>query len=270
MNIFRKLLIAALEHNCGYTSGSRRGDKYALAWNVKLYRVDASFEAVCAKLKEEDPRVARLAPHLRSAGVITWDDESAFTSAQEDACSDIDGEVTGTAYAGIGTATATRFGIPYYGKMRRPITARYKRRTTEHAFYPSGVKDWIRVDPFSGLTDFDVSYGFAGRSGGYIVMTEFEGRNLCLSTDHLVDRLNNDDNCANNYPNAWCQKLCAMIYECDRMFTSQKASDEIMYKMAWQLGRQVEEWQEERDKFKAERRERRYWESRDVCTEVAA
>jgi hypothetical protein len=265
MNIFRKLLIAALEHNSGYRDS--RYNQYALAWNVKLYRVDASFEGVCAKLKEENPKAARLAPYLRNAGLIMWDEQAEFELAMEDVREGIDGKATGTAYAGIGTATATRFGIPYYGAMRRPITARHKRRTTERAVYPSGVRDWIRVAPFSGLTDFDVSYGFAGRSGGYIVMTEFEGQDLQISCDDFVERLRTSDEHGHyHYTNAWCQKLCAMIYECDQMFTTQNAAAEIMHQMAFRLGWEVEEWQKQRNKFKAERRERRYWESRDVVT----
>jgi len=260
MNIFRKLLIAALEHNCGY-SDTRR-NRYALAWNVKLYRVDASFEAVCDKLKKENPRAARLAPYLHEAGLIMWDEQAEFDWAMGDAREQIDAPTQGTHYAMLSPKTAARFGIQYHSSMR-PMREKYRRRTTEQTYYPALLPHWIRVKPYTDDMNFDVSYGFAGRSGGYIVMTEFEKHGLCVSNDQLIEWLRAEES---SYSNKWCRKLCAMIYECDQMFTTQKAAAEIMYQMAYRLGRNVEEWQEERTAFKAERRERRYWESRDVVT----
>lgn len=270
MNIFRKLLIAALENNCGYTSGGRHSDSYALAWNVKVYKADASIEAVTAKLAEENPRQARLVPYLIDAKVLDWHESSEYENALDSARQDIDGSAKGTSYGSVSPATCARFGLRYFRHL--PLKDRYAPITSNlGGYYPAKKAGWRIVSPYTDEMEMememDVSYTFCGRSGGYIAMTEFEGRGLRMSTDQLIEVLRDDGETEHDgYYNKWCQRLCAMIYECDRMFTTQNAAAEIMYQLAWRLGREVEEWQEERSKFKAERRERRYWESRDVVT----
>lgn len=101
---------------------------------------------------------------------------------------------------------------------------------------------------------YDVQYGFVGRSGGYITITEFEGVKLNKwDNNELVDYLNPSlGYCA---ANDWAIKLLAFIEECNLYFTWENAKNEIEYQAAFQY-----------QLLYKENREREYWNSRDIQT----
>lgn len=263
MNIFRKLLIDALEDNGGY-GGNYRSDRYPIAFNVKIHG-SCDNDHIIAKLAEEDPKQAKLARYLMDNDLIQWGGDSEWYWAVEQARESV---TEGDAFRTMSPATAIRFGLPYIRFPRK-----YKRRTTEAAYYPSDKPGWVLVNPYVA-PQYSVSFAFAGRSGGYVVIDGFEGKQLRgMSTESLIDDIKDDDG---GYTNKWCQSLVAMMYEWDRCFTWKTATDEVRYHMAYSLGRIVEEWREAmrdiREAKKAtvkEAIEVAYWHERDVMTEAA-
>ena len=263
MNIFRKLLIDALEDNGGY-GGHYRSDRYPIAFNVKV-NGSCDVTHIIDKLAEGDPKLAKLARYLMDNDLIQWGGDSEWYWAVEQARESV---TEGDAFRTMSPATAIRFGLPYIRFPRK-----YKRRTTEAAYYPSDKPGWVLVNPYVA-PQYSVSFAFAGRSGGYVVIDGFEGKQLrSMSTESLIDDIKDDDG---GYTNEWCQALVAMIYEWDRCFTPKVATDEVRYQMAFSLGRIVEEWREAmrdtREAKKAAAREAievAYWHERDVMTEAA-
>lgn len=263
MNIFRKLLIDALEDNGGY-GGNHRSDRYPIAFNVKVHG-SCDVDHIIDKLAEEYPEQAKLAHHLMHNDLIQWDGDAHWEWAVEDARNSV---TDSDAHRTMNPTTAIRFGLPYIRFPRK-----YKRRTTEAAYYPAGKPGWVLVNPYVA-PQYSVSFAFAGRSGGYVVIDTFEGKQLRgMSTESLIDDIRDDNN---RYTNKWCQGLVAMIYEWDRCFTWKTATDEVRYHMAYSLGRIVEEWRDAmrdiREAKKATAREAievAYWHERDVMTEAA-
>lgn len=263
MNIFRKLLIDALEDNGGY-GGNHRSDRYPIAFNVKVHG-SCDVDRIIDKLAEGDPKQAKLARYLMDNDLIQWDGDSEWYWAVEQAR---ESATDSDSYRTMSPTTATRFGLPYTRFPRK-----YKRRTNEGAFYPAGKPGWMSVDPYTAPR-YDVKFAFAGRSGGYVVIDGFEGKQLRgMSTESLIDDIKDDDG---GYTNEWCQALVAMIYEWDRCFTWKTATEAVRYQMAFSLNQIVEEWQEQmrdiREAKKATAREAievAYWHERDVMTEAA-
>jgi len=260
MNIFRKLLIDALEDNGGY-GGHHRSDRYPIAYNVKVHG-SCDTAAVIAKLAEEYPKQAKLARYLMDNDLIQWDGDNEWYWAVEQARSSV---IDSDSYCTMSPTTATWFGLPYIRFPRK-----YKRRTTEAAYYPSDKPGWVLVNPYVA-PQYSVSFAFAGRSGGYVVIDGFEGKQLRgMSTESLIDDIKDDDG---GYTNKWCQALVTMIYEWDRCFTPRQATEEVRRHMAYRLGRIVEEWREAmrdvREAKKATAKEAievAYWHERDVMT----
>lgn len=260
MNIFRKLLIEALEDNGGY-GGHYRSDRYPIAFNVKVHG-SCDVDHIIDKLAEGDPKLAKLARYLMDNDLIQWDGDTHWGWAVEDARNNV---TDSDPYRTMSPTTATRFGLPYIRFPRK-----YKRRTTEAAYYPAGKPGWMQLDPWVAPT-YNVKFAFTGRSGGYVVIDGFEGKQLRgMSTESLIDDIKDDDG---GYTNKWCQGLVAMIYEWDRCFTRKTATDEVRYHMADSLGRIVEEWRDAmrdtREAKKAAAREAievAYWHERDVMT----
>ena len=263
MNIFRKLLIEALERNDGY-GGNYRHDSYPIAFNVKVHG-SCDVDHIIDKLAEGDPKQAKLARYLMDNDLIQWDGDSEWYWAVEQARESV---TDSDSYRTMSPTTATRFGLPYTRFPRK-----YKRRTNEGAFYPAGKPGWMSVDPYTAPR-YDVEFAFAGRSGGYVVIDGFEGKQLRgMSAESLIDDIKDDNG---GYTNKWCQALVAMIYEWDRCFTPRQATEEVRHHMAYRLGCIVEEWREAmrdvREAKKATAKEAievAYWHERDVMTEAA-
>lgn len=230
MNSWKRAAINALRHNSGYRA--RYHEQYALAFNVKLDYVDSSTEGVIEALREGNsdwPKdYADKAEAYIESGRLEWDAENAWQWALEDVQRSLE---DGEGYNYVRPDVSKKFGLDSEGP-------------------------------------FDVSYTQTGRSGGYIALTQFEHRDMNISNDELIERLESNDN-NYHYTGAWCQKLCAFITECGLMFNSKTASKEVMYQLAFRMGQDVDELVDEDAAAAAEAEKVRYWHERDVMTESA-
>jgi len=253
-------LIDALEKNCGYLSG--RHDKWPIAYNVKIGRIKTDPDTLLALAKADD-----MIPHATTEwhpDVLEhlekhedgFDYEFELEMMREGVSDD-------DTYRTYSPKTAARFGLPYYNKR---VYAR--RDATKLAYYHIGKGDWALVNPYS-CKYFDVKFGFAGRSGGYIVIEEFEGRTLRgMSTEDLTDML--QDRSESTYmTNEWCRNLLAMMYEWDQCFTPEIATKELQYQITSRIASMHNEAVDADEARTQEQSEVSYWQTRDVMTEAA-
>lgn len=230
MNGWKHALIIALRRNSGYHAGRHRG-QYALAFNVKLYGVDCHIDSTIKKLRESGDWPKGSADKVEGyieSGRLEWDSDRQYEWAVEGARSGLENNDT-------------------YRYVRPDISKKY------------------------GLDSdgpFDVDYTQTGRSGGYIALTWFEGKEMTISNDELIERLESNDG-NYRYTGEWCQKLCAFIAECDLMFNSKVASAEVIYQMAYRLGSEVSDLIDEDEAAAVEAEKVRYWHERDVLTVAA-
>lgn len=231
MNGWKRALIIALRHNSGYHGGRHEG-QYALAFNVKLYGVDNDIDSVTEALREPasdwPEEYADKVAGYIESGRLTWDADQEYEWSLRSVQSSLEDDDT-------------------YRYVRPCVGKKY------------GVDD---------SQSFDVKYTQTGRSGGYIALTRFEGKEMTISNDELIERLESNDG-NYRYSSHWCQKLCAFIAECALMFNSKVASAEVMHQMAWRLGSEVSDLVDEDDAAEIEALHVRYWHERDVMTVAA-
>ena len=262
MNTYRRLLCDWLESNGGYSRSTH--DRVPVAFNVKVYgRVPRDIEDAI-DMAEWRPRMKQLARAFAAEDVdlLDWNAEVAYDWAIEDAREWLRGDVKGTTYGTIGPGTARRFGLPYERFPRK-----YKRRTTEPAYYPAAKPGWVLADPYLAL-EVSAKFSFYGRSGGYIGLDEFEGRKLRgYSACGLAREIREDDR--GEYGNEWCHHLLAMCYEWERFFNPTAATKEIRHQMIESFTRELEQAREHKRQQNKERNERAYWAARGVITATA-
>lgn len=112
-----------------------------------------------------------------------------------------------------------------------------------------------------------VTFDFSGRSGGYLVVTDFDGKSLQLSNDDLIEQLELLDNDKEQttdsyYSNKWCRNLLVMLNQWENDFSRDSANQAYSYEVGFQLSQRLEtiiESMQEKDKVQ-------YWNSRDIVT----
>lgn len=204
---YREQLREAIEKNGGYHANR---ENYALAWNVKMYKypdLDNVLKA-CAEnhFISEGDMVMRY-PDIRDKAVEMMEKTDGVCRwANESMCESLNDADT---YKTISPEVAERFN--YQGEK--------------------GLE-----------TAFDMEFGFAGRSGGYVVIEEFEGRRGGTLLDYLdEDEIKEDD----PDEEAWAQRLLCCIAECDKMFSDESVYSEFEYQIGWQIGNVLEREKEE-------------------------
>jgi len=222
-------LIDALEKNCGYLSG--RHDKWPIAYNVKIGRIKTDPDTLLALAKADD-----MIPHATTE----WHPDVLEHLEKHEDGFDYEFELEmmregvsdDDTYRTYSPKTAARFGLP---------DCKY----------------------------FDVKFGFAGRSGGYIVIEEFEGCTLRgMSTEDLTDTL--QDRSESTYmTNEWCRNLLAMMYEWGQCFTPEIATKELQYQITSRIASMHNEAVDADEARTQEQSEVSYWQTRDVMTEAA-
>lgn len=252
MNSYRKMLVEKIANNGGYSRGYH--DRFAIEYVVGLYLADTDIEDL-AKVAAESHDMD-LAFFYAIQDDLDWDGERAWERAQEDMAEGLGDDCAHSTYS---PDTAKMFGLPY---LRFPL--KYKRRTNECAYYPAQKTNWILDNPYTNL-HFDVKFGLAGRGGKHLVIREFEGHDLGVSSEDLCEQIEHDD--CGDFPNAWCQKLLAMMTEWEQMFTSRNASKELEYQLAYRLAQSVQDKYDEYEAAAKEEVERKYWNERDVVTQ---
>lgn len=113
----------------------------------------------------------------------------------------------------------------------------------------------------------EVTFGFAGRSGGYLVVTNFDGKSLRLSNDVLIEQLelldNDKEQTTDSYfSNKWCRDLLVMLNQWENNFSRGNVNQAYSYEAGFQLAQRLEaiiESMQEKDKVE-------YWNSRDIVT----
>lgn len=243
MNQLRHILADRIERNGGYYS---RWHHRPLEWTA-CFLPNLDIDYIHRKTGDSRP----IPDSIREA----WDESELWGWLQEvvsrglldgDACS----------YRMPSLPAATRWGFAYYSPAK-PIAQRYKRRTNEMCFYPvTGAPGWIKVDPYT-VPEFDAKFGLDGRGGKHVVLTEFEGRDLDMSSEDLAGAIREDEE--GLYPNEWCRKLLMMMDDWDQMITSDAAGSEGEYLATEQLRQDMNEWY-------TEDAERQAWAERDVVT----
>lgn len=238
-NIFRKLLVQAIGFNGGYSRGYH--DRWALSWEVGLYYANLDKNHIYEVMKK-DVGDEPMHPDLE------WDPEQQWMRGQEDLAEGLNDDDGRRTYS---PETAARHGLPYHKFPRR-----FKRYEGEIVYYPAKLKGWILDDPYE-CKYFDVEFGLAGRGGKHLVVERFEGINLALSSDELIERIEDQSNW--HFSNQWCRNLLAMIDEWDKMFTSKNASKELEYQAANRMYCELCD-------LNKEQAERQFWAERDVAT----
>lgn len=244
MNRLRHILADRIERNCGYNSS--RWERSPLEWTARFHP-NLDIDYIHRKTGDSRP----IPDSIRGA----WDESGLWAQLQEAVSRGLlDGD--DCAYRTPSLPAATRWGFQYYRPLV-PIAQRYKRRTNEMCFYPvTGASGWVKVDPYT-VTEFDVKFGIYGRGGKHVVLTEFEGRDLDMSSKDLAEAIREDEE--GLYPNEWCRKLLMMMDDWDEMITSKAAREEGEYLATEQLRQDMDEWY-------TEDAERQAWAERDVVT----
>lgn len=241
-NIFRKLLVKKLRENGGY---SGYHDCSPILYTV-CFLPDLSLE-----------HIAKLADYGRPIPkeiVKAWDENNLWSNYQELAVNGLDDWDTYRTYS---PATAARFGLPYYSQSQK-----YRRKTLKDlAYYPAGKEGWIKENPYVAET-FDVEFTNYGRGGKRVCVTRFEGINLNVYNEDLIEHIETGINQYGSYvpiPNKWCQKLLAMMHEWEELITEKAIKDNAEYMAAEDLRYELIGYYKEQE-------ERQYWEDRDVIT----
>lgn len=230
MNTFRRLLADKIESNGGYSHGYH--DRYPIEYCVALDYVNLDVDHIYKVMCENQGYL----PPPTSA--IDWDEQEVWEMCQSDMCESLNDN---EGYMTYGRDTANRFGLPYINSKR---TFSRIVRGKDVCYYPAKLPLWKRDDPYVNLT-FDVKFSLEGRGGKHLVVTEFEGRKLNMSSDSLAESIRGDNtgyyyNDAKDYPNKWCQRLLAMMHEWEMCFTSRIASTEMEYQAAFRLQQDLE------------------------------
>lgn len=204
---YREQLREAIEKNGGYHANR---ESYALAWNVKMYKypdLDNVLKACVDNFFISEGDMVMRYPDIRDKAVELMEKTDGVCRwAQESMCESLnDSDV----YKMISSEVAERFN--YQGKEGQE-------------------------------TPFDMEFGFAGRSCGYVVVDEFEGR----KGDRLLDYLDEDEIKEEDpREEAWAQRMLCLIAECDKMFESNAVHREFEYQIGWQIGQALETEKEE-------------------------
>lgn len=226
MNVYRKMLIEAVERNGGYHA---RWGSYPIEYTVGLYYTKNGIEDYVEgliKSGELDPKLWRL---IEDAFVEDFDMDAQWQHVQWEMASSLD-----YAFKTYGQDTATKFGLPY-----RRFPNQYKRKDKESAYWPTSKEGWALVDPYIEL-QFDVEFSLEGRGGKHLVIVEFEGHKLSgMSSKAFIEALEDPDT---QYSNEWCRNLLAMMQEWDVLFTSVAASAEFDYLMEGNIMQSIEDF----------------------------
>lgn len=263
MNTYRKLLADAIERNGGYHGGYH--ERFALAWNVKLHGVympdfhwapvtkagKAFFDLVQQSVKEnflgDEPLT--LSADQKKMFETDWNSDSSRNVTWDTVTEDMRSSVTDDdTYRTWSPEVERRYGF-------KPDTLGYKLRRR-------------KLQKREGVTDhgpdyfFNVKWGFAGRSGGYLVLEWFEGHNITMR--NLADEIRGDE--TGTFSNEWCRKLLAMIDEWDSSFSRQNVKKEFEYQVAYRAASELFDLHEQHEKDVEEATEAQFWAERDVRT----
>ena len=212
------MLADKIEANAGYSSGYH--DHFAIEYSVGLWNVDLGKDHIFEVACEEHGAV----PPLTG---LEWDENQVYYMAQERMCQGLNDDDGQRSYS---PKTAIKYGLPYH---RFPL--KYVRKSNECAYYPAKKGGWILEDPYC-CEYFDVTFGLYGRGGKHLCVEEFEGHKLNRRNEDLVEELRTP--CAwdqGGYSNKWCVKLLAMMEEWETLFTTQNASKEMEYQVAFYM-----------------------------------
>lgn len=237
-NKYRELCAKAIETNGGYY-GRGYSDRYALSWSVPVYDGIPDFDEMLERLKKGghdyslEPDTP-LDPELLQAAREDWNDdarqERLYTMILEDMQQGVR-DADSASYRSVRPDIAKRYGLSHMEAFPRV----YRRKVPDDiAYYPTRKQDWILVDPWRHLPEFNVEFEFHGRGGKHLCPTDFEGNSLELSSEDLAEAIR-DGAMDQGYSNQWCQKLLAFIHECDLMFTSKAASEEFNYMLLFRF-----------------------------------
>lgn len=194
------LLLEKIKDNGGYHANR---DSYDLAWNVKLH-LRVRPEEIRRHIAESHfINEADLVLHHPQVDEFIYEqltnNKNIDEWAREAMCESVNDADT---YKMISPEVAQKYG--YTGKL--------------------------------GLEEpFDMKFSFAGRSGGYITIEEFEGRKGDRFRDYLDPEENEDD----EYEQQWALHLLMCIEECDKMFTQVAARDEYEYQIAFYIAQEL-------------------------------
>jgi len=229
MSIFRKLLIEEIQRNGGWR-GSR--ESFALEYDVSLCGADLRFDSLLPLATlHHGLNINALTPFIVDIETWrnAWDPDDIYLQEQSYLCHSLNDDDGRRTYS---PKTAARYGLPYHTSFPK----KYRRKTDDdQCFYSADKPGWIRVNPYC-CDYYAVKFGLHGRGGKHLCVESFEGRDLGMSSDDLIGQLLDEDGTYYHcIPNAWCQKLLAMIQEWKVMFTPKAASDELEYQAAYRL-----------------------------------
>ncbi len=258
MNTYRRMLADAIERNGGYSSGYR--ERYALAWNVKLDQgvPDFDWDPLTNRDREFKARVLeRLAENFLGNTELNisddqkaffeteWNSESSRTNVWDMVREDMARSVTDDdTYRTWSPEVERRYGFEVDAMQRKRLKG-------------------LGLEP-PNYYYFDVSWTFAGRSGGYLCLDKFESRNIAVRAEGLAEEIREDD--SGTFSNEWCRKLLAMIEEWDVCFSREAVRSEFLYQCAYRAASFLSDLHAEHEAQGKEDAERLFWAERDVVT----
>lgn len=93
---------------------------------------------------------------------------------------------------------------------------------------------------------FEVEFEFHGRGGKHLCVTKFEGVDLDMSSEVVIQRLTDpDENDYYRYSNQWCRDLLAMITEWNHCFRREAVESEALHHTAFYFYDHLENADEE-------------------------
>lgn len=231
MNVYRKMLIEAVERNGGYYT---RWESYPIEYVVGLYYTLGDLDDYADAMINEKT----LDPKLW--GIIKEDFSDSFD--MDDHWHDVQGrmaDLDDCAYRTYSPETAAKFGLPY-----EKFPNKYQRIDKDLAYFPAQKKGWKRVNPYINL-EFEVDFTLQGRNGKHLCIAKFDGHTLGgLSNERFIEALEDPDT---QFSNEWCRNLLAMMEEWEVCFTPKAASSEFDYLMKDRILQCIEEFVESDD-----------------------
>lgn len=210
------------------SNGGYHGGPFPLSWNVALYDTDTDWESVLPKALtcEEFSFACFCKSTMRRAikqVAASYNPESMWESTQE--------------------------------YLWRSLNE----DNTYNTCSPEVLKKWKLDDQY-----FDVKLELHGRCGKHLVISEFEGiklypmRNseLIHNSFFLTILKDNEDLYGGAFSNQWVRRLAAYVEECNKMFTSKKASEEFNFQVVYNIASRIYEAANEIETKRKETRKR--------------
>ena len=216
MRTIKQRLIEELNKNAGYYSDHTH---FAIEYNVALHYADTTVENLIKVARRdlegdfelfEEPDEHLLSDFWQQAQEsLGWSlgrDCSNYRSFTEEAC---------------------RFaGLTYKSWPRKYVK---EDKNSPHA----SARSWTTSE---STPEFDAEYGLYGRGGKHLCVTEFQHKDLTISTVNLTERLEDDEECRYyGYTDQWCRELLAAMQIWKEEFTPKAASAELETQVAWEL-----------------------------------